>query len=119
LSISGSLRLLPPLKTGRHNIAEILLKVALKHQKSNQSIMTEEIKRMYCTCIISIVSLGTNVSWVFFSGCLWMSFLSATGGWLAPRDEEGVQEFFERDRKNQKELRGKIWTYIKTFTESK
>ena len=23
-------------KTGRHNIAEILLKVALKHQKSNQ-----------------------------------------------------------------------------------
>lgn len=54
-----------------------------------------------------------------FSGCLWMSFLSATGGWLAPREEEGLQEFFERDRKNQKELRGKIWTYIKTFTESK
>jgi hypothetical protein len=25
-------------KTGRHEIAEILLKVALKHQKSNQSI---------------------------------------------------------------------------------
>ena len=25
-------------KTGRHDIAEILLKVALKHQKSNQSI---------------------------------------------------------------------------------
>jgi hypothetical protein len=24
-------------KTGRHDIAEILLKVALKHQKSNQS----------------------------------------------------------------------------------
>ena len=26
-------------KTGRHDIAEILLKVALKHQKSNQSIV--------------------------------------------------------------------------------
>jgi hypothetical protein len=35
--VGGSLRvlrLLPPLKTGRHDIAEILLKVALKHQKS-------------------------------------------------------------------------------------
>ena len=27
-------------KTGRHNIAEILLKAALKHQKSNKSICT-------------------------------------------------------------------------------
>jgi len=26
-------------KTGRHDIAEILLKVALKHQKSNQIIL--------------------------------------------------------------------------------
>jgi hypothetical protein len=25
-------------KTGRHDVAEILLKVALKHQKSNQSV---------------------------------------------------------------------------------
>ena len=30
----GSLRVPPPLKTGCHDIAEILLKVALKHQKS-------------------------------------------------------------------------------------
>jgi hypothetical protein len=40
--IGGSLRVLrlpPPLKTGRLDIGEILLKVALKHQKSiNQSI---------------------------------------------------------------------------------
>jgi hypothetical protein len=40
--VSGSLwvrRLLPPLKTGRHDIAEILLKVALNIIKSiNQSI---------------------------------------------------------------------------------
>jgi hypothetical protein len=37
--VGGSLRvlrLLPPQKTGRHDIAEILLKVALKHKKSNQ-----------------------------------------------------------------------------------
>ena len=34
--VGGSLRLLPPLKNGRHDIAEILLKVALntKNQKS-------------------------------------------------------------------------------------
>jgi hypothetical protein len=32
--IGGSLRLLPPLNTGRHDIAEILLKVAFKNQKS-------------------------------------------------------------------------------------
>jgi hypothetical protein len=30
-------------KTGRHDIAEILLKVALKHQKSNQSKEKEQI----------------------------------------------------------------------------
>jgi hypothetical protein len=37
--VGGSLRVLrlpPPLKTGRHDIAEILLKKALKHQKSNK-----------------------------------------------------------------------------------
>jgi hypothetical protein len=37
--VGGSLRVLrrlPP-KTGRHDIAEILLKVTLKHQKSNQN----------------------------------------------------------------------------------
>jgi hypothetical protein len=33
------LRLLPKLKLVRHDIAEILLKVALKHQKSNQIIL--------------------------------------------------------------------------------
>ena len=38
--VGGSLRVLPAsstIKTGRHDIAEILLKVALKHQKSNQN----------------------------------------------------------------------------------
>jgi len=37
--VGGSLRVLPAsstTKTDRHDIAEILLKVALKHQKSNQ-----------------------------------------------------------------------------------
>jgi hypothetical protein len=32
-------------KTGRHDIAEILLKVALKHQKSNQSSNANPHKR--------------------------------------------------------------------------
>jgi hypothetical protein len=31
-------------KTGRHDIAEILLKVALKHQKSNQIKSTQVMK---------------------------------------------------------------------------
>jgi hypothetical protein len=36
--VGGSLPLPPSLKTGRHDFAEILLKVALKHHKSiNQS----------------------------------------------------------------------------------
>jgi hypothetical protein len=30
-------------KTGRHDIAEILLKMALKHQKINQSIKHDEL----------------------------------------------------------------------------
>jgi hypothetical protein len=36
--VGGSLQLPPPLKTGTgsHDIAEILLKVALKHKKINQ-----------------------------------------------------------------------------------
>jgi hypothetical protein len=37
-------------KTGRHDIAEILLKVALKHQKSNQSIFCDH-------CIVSSSSI--------------------------------------------------------------
>ena len=35
-------------KTGRHDIAELLLKVALKHQKSNQSMHNTN----YCICIV-------------------------------------------------------------------
>ena len=40
-TVGGSLRLLrllPPLKTGRHDIADILLKVALNPKKIDQSI---------------------------------------------------------------------------------
>jgi hypothetical protein len=40
--VGGSLwvlRLLPSLKTGRHDIAEILLKVAFNPKKSNQIIL--------------------------------------------------------------------------------
>jgi hypothetical protein len=33
-------------KTGRHDIAEISLKVALKHQRSNQSIITKRYSTM-------------------------------------------------------------------------
>jgi hypothetical protein len=43
-------------KTGRHDIAEILLKVALKHQKSNQSI-NELVKSLKQCLRILIQSL--------------------------------------------------------------
>ena len=39
--VGGSLRLLPS-QTGRHDIAEILLKVALKHQKFRQCSESDE-----------------------------------------------------------------------------
>jgi len=40
--VGGSLRVLSSTnKIGRHDIAEILLKVAIKHQKSNQSLIIE------------------------------------------------------------------------------
>jgi hypothetical protein len=34
-------------KTGRHDIAEILLKVALKHQKSNQINQSTHLRHLY------------------------------------------------------------------------
>jgi hypothetical protein len=43
--VGGSLRVLwlpPPLKTGRHDIAELLLKVAIKHQKSIKIINQQD-----------------------------------------------------------------------------
>jgi hypothetical protein len=39
-------------KTGRHDIAEILLKLALKHQKINQSNLTLCLLDMICKCIV-------------------------------------------------------------------
>jgi hypothetical protein len=44
-------------KTGRHDIAEILLKVALKHQKSNQNqsrIAKKKIKK----CSFSFINVS-------------------------------------------------------------
>ena len=52
--VGGSLRVLrlpPPLKTGRHDIAEILLKVALKHQKINKSINQSIHSEVKTTCL--------------------------------------------------------------------
>jgi hypothetical protein len=45
-------------KTGRHDIAEILLKVALKHQKSNQT----KVKRGRVAQWISSLDLTTHTS---------------------------------------------------------
>jgi hypothetical protein len=45
--VGGSLQVLRPAssttKTGHHDIAEILLKVALKHQKSNQILLNQHL----------------------------------------------------------------------------
>jgi hypothetical protein len=47
-------------KTGRHDIAEILLKVALKHQKSNQN-------QIFPTCIpypfLAHLAFGYAITW--------------------------------------------------------
>ena len=49
-------------KTGRHDIAEILLKVALKHQKSiNQT--KEDIRRAYEYIYIEIKSFEITVNY--------------------------------------------------------
>jgi hypothetical protein len=56
--VSGSLRLLPPLKNGDHDIAEILLKVALntKNQKSYYILLK------YCLMDVKQKSIEINIS---------------------------------------------------------
>ena len=56
------LRLFSTTKTSRHDIAEILLKVTLKHQKSNKKIFSYVIYWYLTdnTCIIS----NTNCTYV-------------------------------------------------------
>jgi hypothetical protein len=46
----------PTTKTGRHDIAEILLKVALKHQKSNQ------IKSYKWSFVVNFITCGCESS---------------------------------------------------------
>jgi hypothetical protein len=43
-------------KTGRHDIAEILLKVALKHQKSNQ--INQQIPHLWTSYITTFQTLN-------------------------------------------------------------
>jgi hypothetical protein len=43
-------------KTGRHDIAEILLKVALKHQKSSSTDIILKKKNVFCN-FIAVISL--------------------------------------------------------------
>jgi hypothetical protein len=54
--VGGSLQLPPPLKLVAMTIAEILLKVALKHQKSNQSNQV-----IYCTILVHFVLPGIHL----------------------------------------------------------
>ena len=53
------LRLHPPLKTGRHDITEILLKVALKHQKSKNQ--TWFFLDLYSTISINQVGMRDRI----------------------------------------------------------
>jgi hypothetical protein len=58
--VGGSLRVLPAsstTKTGRHDIAEILLKVALKHQNSIKS----NLLAVYIVKQISVKLTITNI----------------------------------------------------------
>jgi hypothetical protein len=56
--VGGSLRVLPAsstTKTGRHDIAEILLKVALKHQNSIKS-------NLLAVCIVKQISVKLTIT---------------------------------------------------------
>ena len=57
------LRLPPPLKTGRHDIAEILLKVTLKHQKLKKSTN----RTFYHPFILSYLSFHVIFNYLWFS----------------------------------------------------
>jgi hypothetical protein len=64
--VGGSIRVLPPAssttKTGRHDIAEILLKVALKHQKLNQINQINSFPSMTrMICIMAILEMGRRI----------------------------------------------------------
>jgi predicted benzoate:H+ symporter BenE len=48
-------------KTGRHDIAAILLKVALKHKKSKKNQAQINTKMFYANMILKIKSLYTNI----------------------------------------------------------
>ena len=54
--VGGSLQLPPPLTLVAMTIAEILLKVALEHQKSNQSNQV-----IYCTILVHFVLPGIHL----------------------------------------------------------
>ena len=49
-------------KTGRHDIAEILLKVALKHQKSNQ--INQQIPHLWTSYITTFQTLQSSLIFV-------------------------------------------------------
>jgi hypothetical protein len=64
-------------KTGRHDIAEILLKVALKHQKINQSIIFNWL--INCSILFverSSISKSKSVKWRYLKriSSLWFAF---------------------------------------------
>ena len=65
--VGGSLRVLPAsstTKTGRHDIAGILLKVALKHQKSNQNLCVYQALLYYIRLIL--FSWFTNLAYMYY-----------------------------------------------------
>jgi len=58
-------------KTGRHDIAEILLKVAIKHQKSNQiNSCSKIVQSEHCVCWIMIGCFVRAGTWNFYSSVL-------------------------------------------------
>ena len=62
-----------PTKTGRHdnNIAEILLKVVLKHQKSNQSRMLKGTFKVNYNLINKIILIYIIIHFIYFRYYIW------------------------------------------------
>ena len=55
-------------KTGRHDIAEILLKVALKHQKKNQSSNNKRIVHFTAHVLVCVLTNFTHRN-IHFLAC--------------------------------------------------
>jgi hypothetical protein len=68
------LRLLPPLKTGRHDIAEILLKVALNTKNQIKSFVQLSLCRH--AAVVSSFTLHITLLFIYSLSSIMLSFIT-------------------------------------------